>query len=376
MQKLTGFFLLILCVVVTGCGQRKPVPSDSREGIPYPVSYAKGFRAVKYPGYTEVTVRNPWDTIHDLQRYLLVSRHAPLPDSLPPGTLIRTPLTRVAPFSSVHCAMLQAIGCEKSIAGVCEPRYILLPFIHEGLQNGSMTDLGEAFAPDIEKILALAPEALFTSPIKNAGYGRLGKSGIPLIECTEYMESHPLGQAEWIRFHALFYEKEVYADSVFRATETRYLALRRLSTHLTEKPTVVAELKTGSVWYVPGGKSYMAHLYRDAGADYFWNDNPDAGSVPLSPEAVFAKAGQADHWLIKYNSPYDMTYRELKNNYSLNAGFQAFRNRRVYACNTHDIPFYEEVILHPDYLLKDFIGIFHPDLLPGYRLRYYKPMEE
>ena len=374
MQRLTGLVLLILCIA-TGCGQRRHVALQREEGVPCPATYAQGFRIIKYPDYTEVTVRNPWDTVHYLQRYLLVSRNAQLPDSLPEGTLIRTPLTRVATFSSIHCAMLQAIGSENTIAGVCEPRYILMPFIHEGIASGRITDLGEAFAPNIEKIMALAPEVLYTSPIKNSGYGRLGKAGIPLIECTEYMEAHPLGQAEWIRFHALFFEKEKYADSIFEATKARYQSLARLTGNTKKKPTVVAELKTGSVWYVPGGKSYMAYLYKDAGADYFWSDDRNSGSVPLSPEAVFGKAGQADIWLIKYNNPREMTYGELKANSALNSGFSAFRNRQVYACNTHAIPFYEEVILHPDFLLKDFIGIFHPELLPGYSLRYYKKME-
>lgn len=93
-------------------------------------------------------------------------------------------------------------------------------------------------------------------------------------------------------------------------------------------------------------------------------------------ETVFDKGEHADFWLIKYNQPQDKTYKELQKDYSLYARFKAFRERRIYGCNTHRIPFYEESPFHPEILLKDMVKIFHPELLEGYEPKYFSNLAE
>ena len=189
------------------------------------------------------------------------------------------------------------------------------------------------------------------------------------------MESLPLGRTEWIRFYGLLFGKEAMADSIFRETEDRYLELKELAKTVTNRPTVISEKKFGSSWYMPAGDSYVAHLYNDAGADYIFKDLPGAGSTPLAFETVLDKAIHADMWLIKYNQANDMTYKDLRTEYTPYENFDAFKNRRIYTCNTGIVPYYEEFPIHPDYLLKDLVWVFHPELLPGYTPRYYRKME-
>ena len=79
---------------------------------------------------------------------------------------------------------------------------------------------------------------------------------------------------------------------------------------------------------------------------------------------------------MKYNQAADLTYQGLRMEYTPYEHFDAFRDRRIYACNTGKVPYYEEFPLHPDYLLKDLIWIFHPELLPEYLPRYFRRMAE
>ena len=141
-------------------------------------------------------------------------------------------------------------------------------------------------------------------------------------------------------------------------------------------PSVMCDLKTSSTWYTPGGNSTIARLYADAGANYIFREDTHSGSLPYPFEVIFEKGQQTDFWLIRYNQPIDKTYKELEKEFAPYAGFRAFKERNIYGCNTNRVPFYEETPFHPDWLLKDLIKIFHPSLLEGYELRYYKKLSE
>ena len=339
------------------------------------VFYAKGFQIETHEGYTVATVRNPWNNRLVLQRYILVSKADTLPEILHDGVLIRTPLARTVCYGSVHCGFFAEFDVLNTLVGVCEPQYINIPYVQENIQNGNIINLGQAANPDLEKIILTGPEALFTAPIENLGYGQTVKLRIPFIECVDYMEPTPLGRTEWIRFLALFFEKKEIADSLFKETVDRYNELVRLSATVKKRPSVFAETVYSSIWYQPGGNSYIADFFRDAGANYLWKEDTNSGSIGLTFEMVLEKAEKADFWLIKYNSIYDMTYRQLaqeNSNYTL---FDAYKKRNIYTCNMGKVPYYEELPIHPDLILKDMVRIFHPDLLPDYQLKYYKKME-
>lgn len=357
------------CNVKQGSADHQSLSTDS-------IRYASGFTVQHFEDYTSVEVRDPWDSTRILQRYLLVDRNlSAVPGNLPKGTVVRTPIHNIVVYTSVHAAIIDQLNEADKVIGVCEPRYMDTPSIQEGLRAGKIADLGEATAPNIEKIIDIGAEIIIASPFQNAGYGPAEKLGIPIIEAADYMESLPLGRTEWVRFYGLLFNKAAMADSIFRETEQRYLALKELTKAVTNQPTVISEKKFGSSWYMPAGDSYIAHLYKDAGADYVFKDLPGAGSTPLAFETVLDKAIHADMWLIKYNQTNDMTYKDLRTEYTPYENFDAFKNRRIYTCNTGVVPYYEEFPIHPDYLLKDLVWVFHPELLPDYTPRYYRKME-
>lgn len=373
-QVILFTFLLAL---LSACGGRSKSSSVIEAEETIPLRYAENLSLSATEDYTIARLRNPWDTTRILHTYVLVDKEKSLPADLPEGTLVRTPLSKAVVYSSVHCGLLNQIGALKSIGGVCDLKYIKLQEVQDGCRTGSIADVGNGMNPDIEKIIDLHPDAIMISPFENSGgYGRVEKLNIPIIECADYMETSALGRAEWMRFYGLLFGEAQKADSLFAEVEKNYNELKALVAPLSYAPSVISELKNGSAWYVPGGKSTSARIYADAGANYVFADDEHSGSVPLTFETVFDKGQNADFWLIKYNQAIDKTYKELEQDYAPYTGFRAFKERNIYGCNTGKVDFYEDSPFHPDRLLKDLIKIFHPTLLEGYELKYFTKLAE
>lgn len=378
MARRVSFGMLAAVLLLFSCGSGGRTAAVLQEGgDTLGLKYAGNLEIVSYPDYRLVRLRNPWDTLETLHTYILLDRDAPVPARLPQGTVVRVPLRQSAVYSSVHCSLLDELGALQAIRGVCDLKYIQLPRIHEGCRAGRIADLGDSMNPDIEKIIELRPDAILLSPFENSGgYGRLDKLGIPLVECADYMETSPLGRAEWMRFYGLLFGRAAEADSLFAQVERRYLALAGGVAGVACRPRVFGGLKSGSAWYVAGGRSTVGRFYADAGADYVFGYLENSGSVPLSFETVYDKAREADMWLIKYNAPQDKTLRGLAADYAPYAGFRACREGQVYGCNTGRVPYYEETPFHPEWLLADLIKIFHPETAGAQEWRYFRKLAE
>ena len=367
--------LLSLCLMVC-CHMRQSSSSEDVVLGVEPVAYAAGFTVTQYDDYKMIEVKDPWNEHGYLQRYILVDRNKELPQNLPQGTVVRVPVKKITVFTSVHCAVLDELGVTDDIVGVCESRYMNIPSVQARLKEGLTFDLGESTQPNVEKMIELDAEVVLASPFQNGSYGAVEKIGIPILECADYMEVLPLGRAEWIRFIGCFVNKESVADSLFAETEKKYMEVKALAEDVASKPTLLTGKKYGSTWYVPSGESYMARLYQDAGADYIFSYLPGTGSAPLNFETILDKAIHADYWIFNYNQEDNMTYPMLKAEYDPYNNFDAFEKRNIYGCNTHTSLFYEEVPMHPDYLLKELVALFHPELLPDYSMRYFSPLGE
>ena len=409
-----------MTALLVSCGGRQTTASQEA-GDTVVFKYATQLSIVRHKDYTEVLVKNPWKEGKILHSYLLVpdsidpqdiSHSSLLTPHSSPSTIVRTPLRRSMMFTTVHCAMLMSFGCEQSIAGVADLKYIKIPWIHEQVKAGRITDVGEGMSPVVEKIIDQRP-ALFLSPFENSGgYGRLEEIGIPIIECAEYMEPSPLARAEWLRFYGMLFGCESRADSLFAVVDSSYCALKglftvyslqftdeysdgskglaskssvnhklsarpegALSSERTVNKTVLLDKVTGSVWYVPGGRSTIGQMIQDAGGNYPWADDDHSGSISLPFEAVIEKAGEADVWLFRYSSDHDITPDELLSEHHGYDQFKAFRSGEIYGCDVERSLFYEESPFRPDWLLGDYIHILHPDIPNLPPLRYYKKVK-
>ena len=372
--------LLFLVTLFSACrgGQTSSVQA---EGDTVTFKYATLLSVVRYDGYVVASLQNPWKEGMTLHQYVLIPSNQEIPPHIPTGTVIRTPLHRSTIFTTVHCAMLMSLGKEDCISGVADLKYIKIPWIQEQVRKGKIADVGDGLSPVVEKIIDQRPDAIFLSPFENSGgYGKLEEIDIPLVECAEYMEKTPLGRAEWLRFYGILFGCEQKADSLFEEVDKHYNALKSLAQNPStggakgSRPSVLLDKVTGSVWYVPGGKSTIGQMIQDAGGDYPWARDDHSGSVSLPFEAVLEKAGEADVWLFRYSSDHDITYDELSAEHHGYDQFNAFRQKNVYGCDVERSPFYEESPFRPDWLLNDFIHILHPELQDLAPLRYYKKL--
>lgn len=379
---------LFLAVLLSSCGGRQTASADGGDTVPF--RYAQLLQLVRYDGYTVATIRHPWRQDAVLHRYVLVPADAPVPEGSPEGTVIRTPLRRSVVFTTVHCSLLSMLHREASVAGVADLKYIKAPYVQEGVSAGRIVDCGDGMSPVIEKIIDLHPDALLLSPFENSGgYGQLEEIDIPIVECAEYMEPSPLGRAEWVRFYGLLYGCEHEADSLFALVDSSYHALRHTvmpesrnpvvsesrNPDTAPKTSVLVDKVTGSVWYVPGGRSTIGQMLSDAGARYPWASDDRSGSIALPFETVLERAGDCDVWLLRYSGQQPLTRQQLLSEHRGYNQFRSFREGRVYGCNVEQSMFYEDSPFRPDLLLSDFIKILHPDIPDLPALRYYHKVE-
>ena len=367
--------VLLLALCAGGCGVPSPQAGGDIKGDTIAMHYAGLLQMVDCDSFTVADVKNPWGR-GLLQRYLLVPRTAPLPRNLPHGTVLRTPLDNLLVFSTVHTHLLHSLGASAAIGGVCDSRYMLSPFVREGVARGTIVDCGSTLNVDVERVVQLSPSAILVLPFENGGYGKIESLPYPVVECAEYMESSPLAAAEWMRFYGRLVGRASAADSLFSAVCSGFEQLRSIVSDTLQRPSLLCELKSSSAWYMPAGGSTMGQMYQMAGADYLFSYCEGSGSVPLSFETVLNRAADADFWLIKYNSDSDKSYSSLLTDFGGYTHFTPFKERNIYACNTGKKPFYEETPFRPDLLLRELVAIFHPQLLPSYKLRYYEKLQE
>lgn len=349
---------------LASCGGSHTHSFDVSTGEEINLKYAENLRIEEHPDFTEVTVRNPWDTLKTLQKYLLVPRDSVMPANLPDGMIIRTPVTNALVYSTVHNSLICELGCIDAIGGICNSKYVNNPELKARLASGKIVNCGISLSPDLEKILRLRPQVIMLSPFENNDkYAKVGELGIPIIECADYMESSPLGRAEWIRFYGLLFGKREISEKMFAETEKEYLRLKALASEADSLPSVLIDQRYGQVWNVPGGPSTIGRLIEDAGGHNPFDSYRQAGSVPLAPEKVLGMAHDAEVWFIRYNQEKEKNMAELAKDAPVNSRFRAYREGNVYGCNTRYVDFYEETPFHPDRILRDMIIFMHPGLL-------------
>lgn len=364
--------LVSLTILSASCGNRQAYVTPS-SGDTVKFEYAEHISAVRYDGYTVVTLANPWKKRAVLHRYVLVDRNdSARVGRLPEGTVVYTPVMRSVVFTSPHCYLLEVLGASSVIKGVCDLQYINLHSIRVAASRGKIADCGNSMSPSVERVASLQPQAVFVSPFEGAGYGQIDHIGTPIIECADYMETSALGRAEWMRFYGMLVGRTHEADSLFRVVEGNYARLRNLAAQSKSRPKVITERVASGVWYCPGGNSSMGKLISDAGGHYVFSDDSHSGSLTLSPEKVLSKASTADCWLFVGSGAKPMTRGQLLGEYSGYKVIKAFRESNVYEClpSLHNL-YFEQTSFRPDFLLMDLMRIFHPEHKLGGKLHYY-----
>lgn len=422
-RKIYIFGALLALLVLTACQGGKTTAGEAEEGDTLKMKYAKLLTIVKHGEkgtaslnndaedaeyqYAEAIIANPWKAGTMLHRYILIPKGeegdktvAMLARRHSTGArcttdTVRTPVERSAVFIAPHCQLMYELGCQQAIRGVCDLDYINIPDVKKRAASAgnaaagktsagnSIVDCGSSMAPDIERIIALTPEAILLSPFENSGgYGKLDKLHVPIIEAADYMESSPLGRAEWMKFYGMLFGNEEgksngisgscepKADSLFAKIEKEYLKLKAEAAGYPKGLSILTERKTGNVWYVPGGQSTIGILLKDSNARYIFEDDQHSGSLAMSPEQILAKGKQVDVWAFKYFGGAPLSQAQLLQEYDGYKALAAFSRGNIYQVDTSTIPYFELTSFHPELLLREFIILAHGERFG--KLRFYK----
>ena len=328
--------------------------------------YAEGYQVRSTAeGIRLVDIQNPQEPKSTTYRFALVPRGSKL--EAPEGyTLIETPIKSCICMTSLQLSNFIALDACEFVTGVTSTRHLFNEKMNRQIKEGRTAKIGIEGNFDSEVVMSMNPDVIFISPFKRGGYEQMKEVHLPLVPHLGYKEMTPLGQAEWVKLIGLFVDKEQEAIQLFNGIEQRYLDLKAKAAKVEKRPIVFSGEIRGGNWYAVGGKSFLALLFHDAGADYFLKDDPNSGGVTLDFETVYSQADEADYWRIM-NS-----YDALKASDARYADFRAFREKKVVYCNMTQRPYYERMPMEPDKVLADLIHVFHPDLLPAdYKPSYY-----
>ncbi len=342
------------------------------------VDSATGFEVTYHDNYKVVTVPEAWAGADRAYTYVLYQRGTPPPDGFDDATLIAVPVERVISMSTSYLAQLDLLGVVDTLVGVDSVAYASTPSVVARAEAGEIIEVGYGPDVNVEQVIELDPSIVLTYGLGNEwdSHPKLLEAGVTTVLSAEAREADPLARAEWIKFIALFYNREALANEIFSSIAERYQGLINLAADVTERPTVFLNAPWGDTWYMAGGQSYVAHLLRAAGADYLWSEDTSTDALPLDFETVYDRALDAEYWL------HPSTWSTLDEALAMDerfADFAAFQSGQVYNNNRRTNPsggndYWESGVINPDLLLADLIRIFHPELLPDHDLVYYQKL--
>ncbi len=346
------------------------------EARPVPLAKAANVTIERDGAWVRLRIRNPVPGASGDNVYILVPRDIPLPPDLPAGRVIRVPVRTYCNMSTTLIPFLEEMDGLRGLLGQCWRQYVYTA----ALDARRTADLGPGNSPDPERILSLSPEVVFayaSTPDELETLRRLESFGLSVVLISEFSEIHPLGRAEWIRVFGLLFDRIAAADELYGKIRSSYESLAARAAVLPDKPGVLVNDSFNGVWHVPGGMSWPAILIRDAGGEYLLDGSDRTWSAPVDFETVAAASARASFWLnpgawtsLDDGILQDSRYRD----------FRPFREGRVFNNNARTTEaggsdFHESGTLRPDLILADLISIFHPELLPGHRLYYYRKLD-
>ena len=372
----TSFRLLFVFafLTLTGCKKTGKSESKSLDIVKNKIEYATSLAIYKHQGYSIVKVINPWPDAEKDFTYILKQKNAVLPDSLQKYNTIEVPLKSIVVTSTTIIPYFELLGVEKRLAGFPNTNYISSKKTRKLIDNNTVKDVGQNEKLNIEMLIEMSPDLIVTFGIDNNNptIDNLTKSGLKVFIQADWMEQSPLGKAEWIKLYGELFGKEKLAKSQFDAIVKNYKDAIALVASKKPTATVLYGTMYQDQWYVAKANSWVAQFLKDAKANYLWSNVAGTGSIGLSFEQVLEKAKTANYWIA--TGPYK-TVAELNAINSHYSQFDAFKSKQVYTFEgkigaTGGTIYYESAASRPDLVLKDYIKIFHPELLPNYTFTF------
>ncbi len=347
--------------------------------LAYKNLYAKGFSIFETENGYKLSVKKPWQNAANINfEYNLI-----FADSVPNQLLeneIHIPVKNVICLSTTHLGFLSSLGNESAITALSGTQYVYNEAIRKNIETNKTCEIGYDTNLDFEKIIEIKPDVVFAYGIGSEASGiaeKLAGYKIPVVFVGEYLETHPLAKTEWLLFFAAFFNQIQSSSIKFQQIEALYQVYKtELKNAVSPAPKVFFNLPYKEIWYMPGGKSYMAQFVNDAGGNYLWKNNNSEETLFYNMEIVLNDAHNAQIWL---NTGSAQTINEIFEFDERMKHFEALKNNEIYNNNARlnnngGNDFYESGVVNPHIVLKDLIQIFHPEIFPNDTFTYYKKL--
>ena len=350
-------------------------------------SFSDKENLMKYTSYIDVTnyksgyyvnISNPWND-NSLGEFYLYPDSLELPNELENKSVIRTPVKNVIAYSSTQWSVFLELNEINRVKGILESNYTDNPEIKRLLAEKKIEDVGIETSLKTEIVINLHPDVILYTPYSTVPKTEIGElTGAVMFPFADDLENHPLGRAEWLKVIGFLTCREKDADEWFNGIVTRYESLKKLCESIENRPTVFSDLPFEGQWYLPGGASYIAQIFHDAGADYIWEDNTSTASLPVDAETVLSKAREADFWRVMNSTNHKFTYEGLAAENELYTYFKAYKKRNIIVCDIRKSGYFEKSEYEPDILLKDFVLAFHPEMMENedYMPKYFYRLKD
>lgn len=374
-------------LIIGGCSPENDTDPESHtrdlEHIQFPdtvyAEYAEGFRITYHENYKLLEILKPFQDQVDTLRYSLVPRDIADEIDVANTTEIPIPIHSLLTTSTTHIGLAEMLDATTILTGMVGANYVYSEKIRNRLDADKMESLPQGEL-NKEKILSINPDLLMISGGQSSQFDNvkiLMDSDIDVMVNSEWLETTPLGKAEWVKVLAALLNKEELANRKFNTVADEYNRLKSRGDDIGEKPMVINNMPYKGAWFVSGGESFTAQFLRDAGADYPWFDSDETGSLRKSFEVIYEIGLKADIWI---NPGAAKSREDILAKDSRFRDFKAFKTGQIYNNNKRVSPsggndFWESGVVHPEKILADLIKIFHPQQLPDHQLYYYQKVD-
>lgn len=351
------------------------------------ITHAEGLSIDYFGNYKVVTVHTPWfgASESDAFTYVLIQcgTPAPIAATFPVGTqFVEVPVGSVIALSTTEMPRVASLGLIDHLIGLDSFLWTNTPEVVARIDAGELIEVGNGASINVEQVLDAEPGLVITNGTGTPEYDAhplLLEAGIPVALDGDYVEPTLLGNAEWIKFLAAFYNKEAEANAVYDAVVADYEAAAQLAAGVPadQRETILYNSYQSFTesWSIPGQKTWVGALLHDAGLDYVLMDEAPDQPAQISFESVYDAGLDAPVWLV--NTFGVATLADLLAQDARNADFAAAQSGEVYNNDARQNAnggndFWETGVNNPHLILRDLIAIAYPDLLPDHALMFFR----
>ncbi len=364
MKYLAVAAVLLGIIVVQGCDSGPP----SAEG-----DQKRSFLRI---GGFSITVKSPTLTVarDGAGRELaLVPRGEPAPAGFPPEMVVRTPVKRVVAYSSFDVATLKILGELQTLVGSTTPaERWYVDDVKEGFASGRTVWIGSSPGIDYEAVKRQQPELVLTwDP---SIIPMMTELGIPVVITSTPVAMCLNARMSYVKFLAPFFGREKEAAACFaRVSDSLKEIRRRTGGSSGESKVIWGDMYEKRVLVEPGN-AWIGELVGLVDSDYLFEDVYGTSCIEISMERFLYSGEQATIYFTYRTPKTGATSKEaLRKNHPLLAGIKPLGPEgRVYA----PLPHYSQSGDKLDEIFTEIAAILHPDLYPGYTLKYFQELPD